>query len=101
MKEGRTWSVLSTSARGRGGESSGCCCSSRVHVVLQYTQVLFTRGREGRDGWLPREANNLIVAFCLIPIIPDYKYLSFPIDAIIKELYLSLRKYQISDKLGL
>ena len=27
--------------------------------------VLFTRGREGRDGWLPREASNLIVASCL------------------------------------
>ena len=65
------------------------------------TRVLFTRGREGRDGWLLREASNLIVAFCLIPIIPDYKYLSFPIDAIIKKLYLSLRKYQISDKLCL
>jgi len=57
--------------------------------------------REGRDGWLPSEASNLIVAFCLIPIIPDYKYLSFHIDAIIKELYISLRKYQINDKFGL
>ena len=28
--------------------------------------VLFTRGREGRDGWLPGEASNLIVASCLI-----------------------------------
>ena len=75
-------------------------------VALEFTSrystwVLFMRGREGRDSWLPREASNLIVAFCLIPIIPDYKYLSFPIDAIIKKLYLSLRKYQISDKLGL
>jgi len=63
--------------------------------------TVHAREREGRDGWLPREASNLIVTFCLIPIILDYKYLSFPIDAIIKELYLSLRKYQISDKLVL
>ena len=28
-------------------------------------RVLFTRGREGRDGWLPGEASNLIVASCL------------------------------------
>ena len=75
--------------RGRGGDE------------LQYPRVLFTRGGEGRNGWLPREASNLIVAFCLISIISNYKYLSFPIDAIIKELYLALRKYQISDKLGL
>jgi len=38
---------------------------------LQYPRrysprALFTRGREGKDGWLPREANNLIVASCLI-----------------------------------
>ena len=28
--------------------------------------VLFTRGREGRDGWLPGEASNLIVISYLI-----------------------------------
>jgi len=35
-------------------------------MELQYPRVLFTRGREGRDGWLPGEASNLIVASCLI-----------------------------------
>ena len=34
-------------------------------MELQYPRVLFTRGREGRDGWLPGEASNLIVASCL------------------------------------
>ena len=58
--------------------------------------IVHARERAGTAG-----SSNLIVAFYLIRIIPDYKYLSFPIDAIIKELYLSLRKYQISDKLGL
>ena len=53
----------------------------------------------GNPGSLQEAGNN--TCFCLIPILPDYKYLSFPIDAIIKKLYLSLRKYQISDKLGL
>ena len=33
---------------------------------LQYLWVLFTRGREGKDGWLPGKASNLIVASCLI-----------------------------------
>jgi len=35
-------------------------------MELQYPRVLFTRGREGRDGWLPREVSNLIVASSLI-----------------------------------
>ena len=35
-------------------------------MEVQYPWVLFTRGREGRDGWLPREASNLIVASYLI-----------------------------------
>ena len=35
-------------------------------MELQYPRVLFIRGREGRDGWLPREASNLIVASSLI-----------------------------------
>ena len=101
MEEGRTWSVLSTSTRARGGERAAAAAAALEFTWCYSNEVLSTRGREGRDDWLPREASNLIVAFCLIPIIPDYKYLSFPIDAIINELYLSLRKYQISDKLGL
>ena len=43
--------------RGRGGDGA------------TVPAVLFTRGksrREGRNGWLPGEANNLIVASCLI-----------------------------------
>ena len=38
-------------------------------VGATVTRALFMRGREGRDGWLPREASNLIVAFFLL----DYK----------------------------
>ena len=34
-------------------------------MELQYPRVLFARGREGRNGWLPGEASNLIVASCL------------------------------------
>ena len=38
----------------------------RVEGGLQYPcGVLFIRGREGRGGWLPEEASNLIVASCL------------------------------------
>ena len=39
--------------RGRGGDGA------------TVPWVLFTRGREGMNGWLPGEANNLIVASCL------------------------------------
>ena len=35
-------------------------------MKLQYPRVLFTRGGEGRNGWLPREASNLIVASSFI-----------------------------------
>ena len=34
-------------------------------MELQYPRVLFTRGREGSNGRLLGEANNLIIAFCL------------------------------------
>ena len=34
-------------------------------MELQYPLVLFTHGREGRGGWLPGEANNIIVASSL------------------------------------
>ena len=34
-------------------------------MELQYPRVLFTRGREGSNGWLSGEASNLIVASCL------------------------------------
>ena len=81
-------------------ESGGCCCSLEFTSSYSNSGTVYARER-GQGPLLPREASNLIIAFCLIPIIPDYKYLSFPIDAIIKELYLSLRKYQINDKLGI
>ena len=79
--------------------AAAAAAAPALEFTLRYSKVgtVYARKRTGTAD----SQGKPIVAFCLISIIPDYKYLSFSIDAIIKELYLSLRKYQISDKLGL
>ena len=80
-------------------------CHGRCSREGSVAVALFARNNSrrwlglGNPGSLQETGNN--TCFCLIPILPDYKYLSFPIDAIIKELYLFLKKYQISDKLNI
>jgi len=54
--------------------------------------VLFTRGREGRDGWLLREASNLIVAFCLI-LSNQCLQIFILLASIYKILYLRTKFY--------
>ena len=44
-------------------------------MELQYPRVLFTRGREGRNGWLLGEVSNLIVASCLTITDTEFSFI--------------------------
>ena len=53
MEERRTWSVLSTPARGRGDESAAAAAAA-LELSWCYSSegTVHAREREGRDGWL-------------------------------------------------